>query len=162
MFRIDFSKVRGNPVRLAWDRLSRLPAGKAAFSRLIGSAAPYTGTVRARFEELGEGYGRAVLEDRPGLRNHLRSVHAVALMNLGELTTGAAMMYSLPGDARGIVTGMEMSYLKKARGRLTAICDHPIARTNTERTETVTAEIVNEAGEVVARFRAEWKISPRS
>ncbi len=162
MFRIDFSRVRGNPVRFAWDRLSSLPGGRVVFSRMIGRMAPYTGTVGAVFEELGEGHGRAVLEDRPGVRNHLQSIHAVALMNLGEVTTGAAVMYSLPGDARGIVTGMHMQYLKKARGRITAICDHPIAPSNRERSETVTADIVDEAGDVVARFEAEWKIGPMS
>ena len=64
--------------------------------------------------ELETGRSTVVMRDRRSVRNHLRSVHAVALANLVELTANVALSYSMPDDARFIVAGMELDYIKKA------------------------------------------------
>src|SRR5207302_9703813 len=57
---------------------------------------------------------------RRRLEQHLGSIHAIALMNLAEFASGAAMTTALPPGYRGIVTKMSIEYFKKARGTVTA------------------------------------------
>jgi len=124
----------GNFLRNAWQRLSSLPGGKRVFSRMVGMAAPYTGSIGATVVEVAEGHSRVVLADRRAVRNHLNSIHAVALVNLAELTGNVALAYSMPSDARFIVTGISIEYKKKARGTITGTCECPVPETN-DRTE---------------------------
>ncbi len=151
----------GGVIRDAWVRLSSLPGGRWLFSRLIGRMVPYTGALGARVEELKPGYARITLAQRRGVENHLRSVHAVALANLVEMTTGLAMLTALPDSARGIAVRLSVDYLKKARGRLTAecACEAPSGR---EEEVTLRTDIKDANGEVVARGEARWLIRPRA
>lgn len=148
-------------IREQWTRLSALPGGKRLFSLLLGRLVPYTGTIGARVEALGPGHARVVLRDRRRVRNHLRSVHAVALMNMAELATGLALNFALPADARSILKGLSMEYHKKARGTLTAEARAPVLADNGERDLEVTTEVRDAAGEVVATARAHWLVGPR-
>jgi acyl-coenzyme A thioesterase PaaI-like protein len=150
----------GERVRRTWERLHRIPGGKRLFSRMIGNMAPYSGSIGAVVDELRPGYARVVLADRRRVRNHLRSVHAIALANLGELATGLATMAALPADARGILTGLQMTYLKKARGTLSAECAVELEPGAERREVVVVGEIRDAAGEVVARCAATWLIGP--
>jgi acyl-coenzyme A thioesterase PaaI-like protein len=150
-----------NPVRSLWDRLAGRPGGRRLFSVLLGRMAPYSGSISPRVEEIRPGYARVSMRDRRAVRNHLRSVHAVALLNLAELSSGLALNYALPDDARAILTGLSMEYLKKARGPLTAEAEVEAPRTNEEREYELESVIRDEAGEVVARARARWLVGPR-
>lgn len=150
----------GPGLRQHWQRCTSLPGGKWLFSRLVGFRAPYSSTLGAQVVELEPGQCVVVLRERRRVRNHLNSVHAMALANLGELTTGLALMNSLPDQARGILTGFSIDYLKKARGRLTAECRCGIPPSNLEHEYLLTGEIRNEDGDIVAIARARWQVGP--
>ncbi len=152
----------GPALRRKWSRLSATAAGRWLFSKGLGRAVPYTGTLGACVQVLAPGHCVVSLRERRTLRNHLRSVHAMALANLGEMVTGLALMNSLPDQARGILTGFEMDYLKKARGRLVAECRCTIPADNAEREYETCGEIRDAAGELVAVARARWRIGPES
>jgi len=146
----------GSAIALWWRRLSRLPFGRTLFSILIGRMAPYTGSMGARVEELGPGYSRWRLRDRRKVRNHLRSIHAIALVNLAEVASGTAMLTALPPGTRGIVTGLSITYLKKARGTLTAECRCDVPTVDGETKYDVHADVRDAAGDVVARATVNW------
>ena len=158
----DFANSPGPTMRNLWERLSPLPGGKTLFSRAIGMMAPYTGTVGATVVELRPGFSRVEMRDRKKVRNHLNSIHAVALVNLAELTTGAAMISALPPGARGILAGLSIDYLKKARGTLTAECSIEVEDSTERREIPVEGVIRNAEGEPVARATARWLVGPSS
>jgi acyl-coenzyme A thioesterase PaaI-like protein len=117
--------------------------------------------MRAQVVELAPGHSKVVLRDRAAVRNHLRSVHAIALANLAELTGNVALAYSLPDDARFIVAGLNIDYIKKAHGKITGRCSlEPI--TSSERREyDVTVEMHDARGELVARANLRTLVGPR-
>jgi uncharacterized protein (TIGR00369 family) len=159
-FVVDVNRP-GNIIRSAWDRLESLPGGKRLFSRLVGQAAPYTGTLGAQVCELREGYARVTLHDRRRVRNHLGSVHAVALANLAELTANVAMAYTLPDDARFIVAGMSIEYVKKARGVITGESNCPVPVNSEKKTYEVPVVMRDAQGEEVARATLFSLVGPK-
>ncbi len=149
-----------NMVRDMWDRLRLVPGGKRAFSRLLGTAAPYSGSIGARVIDLSIGRAEVVLPERRRVQNHLRSIHAVALVNLAEMTCGLAMAYSIPDGARFIVTGLSIDYTKKARGEITAVCDCPVPATTESIDYAVDVLLTNQAGEEVANATVKVLVGP--
>lgn len=150
-----------NTIREAWDRLSKVPGGAALFSVLVGRAARYTGTIGARVQELERGRSRVTMADRPLVRNHLRSVHAIALANLAELTGNLALAYALPDDARFIVAGMDLTYTKKARGTIEGRCVCPIPESSERREILVPVTLHDASGDVVVRATLRTLIGPK-
>ena len=151
----------GNPIRDAWDRLHGLPGGPQLFSRLVGMLAPYTGSMGASVVALERGRSRVVLRDRRSVRNHLRCVHAIALANLAELAGNITVAYALPDDARFIVSGISVEYVKKARGTLTATCEIDVPTSNERIEIEVPVDINDKQGEVVAQATLRTLIGPK-
>jgi acyl-coenzyme A thioesterase PaaI-like protein len=143
-----------------WRALSPLPAGKWIFSRLLGFKVPYTGTARPSVEELRPGYARVSMRDRRAVRNHLHSIHAIALANLAEVTSGLAMIAGLPSEARSILTGFSIEYHKKARGTLVAECSTPIVDASVRGEHIIESFVRDSAGDVVAKGTARWLVGP--
>ncbi len=147
-------------LRASWRRLSKLPGGKTLFSLLVGWMTPYSGTIGARVAELEPGWCRATLRDRRRVRNHLASVHAMALANFAELASGLAVLVGLPPGIQGIVTGFSISYKKKARGMLTAECRVSGLDVTSEQEYEAPVTITDVQGEVVAAAIARWRLRP--
>ena len=144
----------------AWKALGSMPGGKWLFSLLIRRVVPYSGTIGARVQELRPGYARITLRGRRRVYNHLNCVHAIALANLGELTTGLAVIAGMPPATRGILRGVEVTYEKKARGLLTCecSCESIAADVNTE--HSIRGEIRDQSGDLVTVFTGLWVIGP--
>jgi len=150
-----------NVIRDLWDYLSPLPGGRFVFSRAVGMAAPYTNTIGAVVVDLRTGHAEATMRDRHAVRNHLSSVHAVALVNLAELTGNVALAYSLPDDARFIVAGLSIEYLKKARGTIRGICDCDVPSSSARREYQVVVSMRDESGDEVATCTLRSLVGPK-
>jgi acyl-coenzyme A thioesterase PaaI-like protein len=155
------TETKINVVREAWDRLARLPGGNHVFSRMLARLAPYTGTMGAVVRELSEGYAKVTLADRKAVRNHLSCIHAVALANLVELTGNMALAYSLPDDARFIVAGMSLDYIKKARGTITGECHIPPIESSVRNEYDVPVTLKDQSGDLVVNGMLKTLVGPK-
>lgn len=130
--------------------------------------APYSGTTGAVVRALEPGRCRVEMKERRRVRNHLDSIHAVALVNVGELATGLATLTALPPGARGIIVELNAEYEKKARGVVRAECRDAMPRVEGRPIEELEASVRHRAvarirdreDDVVASVTATWRISP--
>ena len=103
-----------------YGTLERLPLGRQLFSRVYQAAAPYFLTIPASINSVEPGVATASMLHAPWVRNHLGTVHAIALCNLAEFTMGAVAEATIPSTHRWVPKGMTVEYLAKARGKMHA------------------------------------------
>lgn len=156
---VNLSTDTGIVILRLYSALGGKVVGRWLFSRLIGWLAPYTGTIGATVMALTPGYALVRLSDRRRVRNHLNSVHAMALANLGEMSTGLALICAAPKGTKAILVGYEIVYVKKARGPLVASCVLTQNVTVSPEPYEAIATIKNAKGEVVASVKAKWLVS---
>ena len=106
-----------------YRRLAGKPGGRWLFSKLVCFKAPYFSSIAPRIVSLAPQRGVAQIKHRRRVTNHIGTVHAIALCNLAEFVGGLTCDVSLPGGMRWIPKGMQVEYLKKAVGTMTATAE---------------------------------------
>lgn len=145
-----------------WRTCAKLPMGRALFAMVIRQMVPYSASVGPRVDVLEPGHARVSMSDRGSNRNHLGSVHAVALTNLGEFTSGIAMISALPPGLRSIVTRIEVEFTKKARGKITAEARVTVPTVKGPTDHVVVATLTDSAADVVAKIHVHWRLDVRA
>ena len=143
--------------------LERWPLGRWLFSRLVCWKAPYFASIRPRILLLEPGRGVATIRHRRRVSNHLGTVHAIALCNLAEFIGGLTTDASIPASMRWIPRGMDVEYLKKARGPMRAVAtplDAPREPVGGHELP-VRVEVFDAAGDVVFRATIRMWVSAR-
>jgi acyl-coenzyme A thioesterase PaaI-like protein len=111
-----------------WNRFTGFPVlgqvvGTRAFSFAFAQRAPYFGSIHPRFTEIRPNHAELVIPKRRGVKNHLGTVHAIALCNGLEAAMGALAEATIPRDKRWIPKGMEVSYTAKATSDITCVAE---------------------------------------
>ena len=107
-----------------YETSQRIPiVGDRLFSFAFAQVAPYFWTIRPRFTVIRPNYAEVVIPKRRGVKNHIGTVHAIALCNGLEAAMGVLAEASIPSDKRWIPKGMEVSYTAKATTDITCIAE---------------------------------------
>lgn len=135
----------------------------------MSTAIPFATHVGVELLEIGDGTATAALDQRPETGNHIASQHAGAMFTLGEAASGAALGGALAPvllEVRPVASGARISYVKIAKGRLTAT-----AQTSTPGAELlatlkqtgkvtfcVDVDIRDAAGDTVVNMHVDWHV----
>lgn len=126
---LDIRALAGTPGArtgyAAYRLAERLPLGlgKRVYSGMIRLAAPYFLSIPATVTGAEPGRAEVRMRQAPWTRNHLGTVHAIALCNLAELSMGVAAEATVPASHRWIPKRMSVEYRAKARGTMHATAE---------------------------------------
>lgn len=136
----------------SWNQMSKLPLGKAAWSKMVAARAPYFRSIAPQMRELRAGYAEAALKKRWSVTNHLGTVHAIAMCNLAEFAGGLMTEVSVPSTHRWIPKGMTVEYLKKAGSDLRGVCESALPTFGAEGFDwPVTVNVLDRDDQIVFR-----------
>jgi acyl-coenzyme A thioesterase PaaI-like protein len=105
-------------VQQLYDSLARFPGGKRVFSLGFTRKAPYFRSIRPQFVQIRPNFASLRLPDRRAVRNHIGTVHAIAVCNGLEAAMGALAEATVPAGKRWLPKGMTVSYLAKSTSDL--------------------------------------------
>lgn len=144
-----------SPVLGRYRALRRFPGGGRAFDLALAAFAPFNAFLGVRVSSLEPGHALTAMGDRAFRRNHLSTVHAVALSGLAEVTGNLAVATLLPAGASFVVRRFAIVYEKPARGVIHAECRVPESYRIADRAEVeLETTLRDSAGVVVARASA--------
>ena len=76
------------PLLALYTKITRWPLGHWVFSKAVCFKAPYFSSISPTITRLENGRCEARIHDHRAVRNHIGTVHAIALCNLAELCAG--------------------------------------------------------------------------
>jgi acyl-coenzyme A thioesterase PaaI-like protein len=145
-----------------FQRYGGSTAGRWLVSKAICWRAPYFASIAPRIEWLEAGRCIVRIRDRRAVRNHIGTVHAIALCNMAELAGGLATDAAVPASMRWIPKGMSVRYLRKAVGAMTATASVPVIEAQDEASEAhALVEVRDGGGDIVFDADITMWIAPR-
>jgi len=127
----------------------------------ISIGAPYSANIRPKILHFTEGHLEIGMIKRWALTNHMRTIHAVAMANLIELTVSGAVLASIPKTSRWIPKGMSIECLKKAKTNLRSVCKFKIPDWSVAQDSHVIIDLFDTDGNKVATGTVNILIGPK-
>lgn len=155
----SFSKVGA-----LYEFCAPLPLGKTLMSGVVSMFAPYSASIGSYIDELTTDTCTVIMYDFPWLRNPFASLHAVALVNVGEIASGVAMMKQLEINShlKGIPVKITTDYYKKARGTITAKGAVSLSGITADCEKDTVASLFDSKGDLVAKCVVTWSLRVKS
>lgn len=144
-----------------WRRLSATAAGRHLFSRIVCFKAPYFSSIKPVFDVLEPGRSEAHFRKRRRVKNHIGTVHAIAMANLCELVAGTMTDASCPKSMRWIPKSMTIDYLRKAETDVRAEANLPPIREGEAQDAVVSVDVFDTAGERVVHADITMWVTPK-
>lgn len=153
------------PLGGIWQR-----GGLGILNRAIGRAVPFAARCHFKVVNLKRGYLEAEMPIK-GNRNHIGTMYAGALFTLAEIPGGVLALTEFGSGYVPVLKKLNMEYLKPARTEVRVefqISPGEIERIRTQADEqgkcdfTLTGDLVDRHGEVVARSWAEYQLRKMS
>lgn len=101
------------------------------------------------------------MDELPWLKNPFNSIHAIALANLGELTSGLCLTSLFQHlKLKGIPVKIETIYIRKAKGRIFGRCEISLSKlSNNISSEFVVETIITDSkGIELAKCLVTWSL----
>lgn len=112
-----------NPLRKFVDKVNQYPQWLSSFlmTRVFRHTVKLAGTVKV---DILNTDGKQVTfrqKNRKKVRNHIGTVHAATMALLAESATGFIVGINLPGDKLPLIKTMNLNYVKRCSGDITAV-----------------------------------------
>ncbi|EFC46453.1 predicted protein [Naegleria gruberi] len=166
-------KVRtARPMKI-YETIHSLPLiGKSAIadwylSKIISLSAPYTASISPTIEVMSDEKTVISIREKYSMKNPFNSIHAAALVNLGDLVCGIQVTNQTGAKKlRAIPVEIKAEYPKKSRGKITATCEtiltdvSEMQQVNGKPCINAIAELRDESGELTAKVTMLWSVAP--
>lgn len=157
-----------NRLNKVMNNIARLPKGWQPFvrSKLIGKIIPFAGTAGCSIQTLTNNECVVVLKNRKKVGNHIGTLHAAAMALVAESATGFVTGMNVPDSRIVVIRSMELTYLKRTNGDLTAkatLSDEDVRRLTTEEKGDiiVPVKMTDEDGNETVTAKMVWAWVPK-
>lgn len=154
---------------VAWyNRASLLPLGTRALDRVLWRVVPFNQSLKPHLLHVSTDEVRAEIKLTTAAMNHLRSMHAAALVTIGEYVQGLLILANAGSlGAEVILKDLHIDYTAKARGPVvaSAIMTEQTRETirdglsRNENPQVILTSTVSDSatGQTVATLKGTWK-----
>lgn len=97
-----------------YQKFQRLPLGNTLFTQLVCAKAPYFSSVAPRLQSLESGRAEVAFKRRRQVKNHIGTVHVIAICNALEMAMGLVVEASIPAHLRWLPKRMAVDYPAKS------------------------------------------------
>lgn len=149
-------------------KLDRLPAALRvkALSLVVGRIVPYVGTSGLCIEELTEDRVVVSVKNVRRVQNHIKGVHASAMVLLAETASGMVTGMNVPDDKLPLMKSLTAEFRKRSEGAMRAVAtltpEQRARIVNEERGEVrVETRVTDETGGEPVHCEMIWAWVPR-
>ena len=144
-----------NQLQVAFAKISRLPKSVQnwATNAALHRAVPFMKTSRVHYEKVSEREWIAHVPNKRSVQNHLKQVHAGAMITVAESVAVTMMGLSLPANRLPLVKSISAKFVRRSSGRIRAVArlteeQLRMIKEDPKGEVTIEVEVTDETGEV--------------